>query len=123
MCEKSAVVTKISEEGGGRGALGTGAEIPLQTMEKTMLKLLVPLQHMEDHTRADMNTVEDPIPQEMIVPVENPWWSSILAGTVAHVGPTLKESVLDGLYPMERIHAAATQGTAACRRDSSWSSS
>lgn len=62
MCEKNAALTKVSEERGGRGAPGTGAEMSLQIMEKTMLKLPVPLQPMEDHIRADMHTVEDPIP-------------------------------------------------------------
>jgi len=30
--------TKVSEEGGGGGAPGTGEEIPLQPVEKTMVK-------------------------------------------------------------------------------------
>jgi len=32
--------TKVSEEGGARGAPGTGAEIALQPMEKTMMELI-----------------------------------------------------------------------------------
>jgi len=41
-------VSKVSEEGGGRDALGARAEIPLQPVEKTMEKKIVPLQPMED---------------------------------------------------------------------------
>jgi len=35
--------TKVSEEGGGGGASGTEAEIPLQPMEKTMVRQAVSL--------------------------------------------------------------------------------
>ncbi|GAB0185306.1 junction-mediating and -regulatory protein-like [Grus japonensis] len=40
--------TKVSAEGGAGGAPGAGAEIPLQPMEKTMVKQAVPLQPMEE---------------------------------------------------------------------------
>ncbi|KAK4825374.1 hypothetical protein QYF61_027127 [Mycteria americana] len=39
--------TKVSEEGGGGGAPGAGAEIPLQPLVKTMVRQAVPLQPME----------------------------------------------------------------------------
>ncbi|KAK4818992.1 hypothetical protein QYF61_022823 [Mycteria americana] len=48
--------TKISEEGGGGGAPGTAAEIPLQPVMKTMVRHVVPLQSMEDHIRAGIYT-------------------------------------------------------------------
>jgi len=36
--------TKVSEEGGGGGAPGVGAEIPLQTVVKTTVRQAVPVQ-------------------------------------------------------------------------------
>jgi len=45
--------TKGSVEGGGGGAPGAGAEIPLQPVMKTMVRQAVPLQPMEAHSRAD----------------------------------------------------------------------
>jgi len=48
--------TKVIEEGGGGGASGgTGAEIPLQPMEKTMVRQAVPLQPMEVHGGTDIH--------------------------------------------------------------------
>ena len=47
--------TKFSEEGEGGGAPGTGAEIPLQPMLKTMVRQAVPLQPMEVHGGADIH--------------------------------------------------------------------
>jgi len=41
--------TKVSEEGGGGGAPGATAEIPLQPVEKTMVSQAVHLQPMEAH--------------------------------------------------------------------------
>ncbi|GAB0180767.1 E3 ubiquitin-protein ligase MARCHF3 [Grus japonensis] len=44
-CERNnSADTKVSEEGGAGGAPGTGAEIPLQPLEKTMARQAVPLQ-------------------------------------------------------------------------------
>ncbi|GAB0188921.1 acid sphingomyelinase-like phosphodiesterase 3b [Grus japonensis] len=40
--------TKVSADGGGGGAPGAGAEIPLQPLVKTMVKQAVPLQPMEE---------------------------------------------------------------------------
>ncbi|GAB0178615.1 epimerase family protein SDR39U1 [Grus japonensis] len=40
--------TKVSADGGGGGAPGTGAEIPLQPVVKTTVKQAVPLQPMEE---------------------------------------------------------------------------
>ena len=48
--------SKVNEEGGGGGAPGTGADIPLQPMEKTMVMQGVPLEPMEDHGGADLHT-------------------------------------------------------------------
>ena len=52
---------KVSEEGGGGGAPGAGAEIPLQPMGKTMVRQAVRLQPMEVHSGADIHLqpVED----------------------------------------------------------------
>jgi len=49
LCERNNFAdTKASEERGGGGSPGTGAEIPLQPVEKTMERQAVPLQPMED---------------------------------------------------------------------------
>jgi len=52
--------TKVSEEGGGEGAPGTGAEIPLQPVVRTMVRQLVPLKEgnpppIEDQGGADIH--------------------------------------------------------------------
>ena len=49
ICERNnSADTKVSGEGQGGGATGAGAEIPLQPMEKTMVRQAEPLQPMED---------------------------------------------------------------------------
>ena len=59
--------TKASEEGGGGDAPGTGAEIPLQPMVKTMVRQAVPLQPMEVHSGADIHLqpMEDTTPKQV----------------------------------------------------------
>ncbi|GAB0183115.1 epimerase family protein SDR39U1 [Grus japonensis] len=55
-CERNnSADTKVSEEGGGEGAPGAGAEIPLQPVEKTVVRQAVPLQHMEVNGGADIH--------------------------------------------------------------------
>ena len=54
ICERNNPAdTKVSAEGGGGGAPGAGAEIPLQPVEQTMVRQAVPLQPMMVHGRAD----------------------------------------------------------------------
>jgi len=57
--------TKVSKEGAEGGAPGSRAEIPLQPMEKTMMRQLVSLQPMEVHNGADIHSqrVEDSMPE------------------------------------------------------------
>ena len=67
-CERNnSADTKVSEEGGGGGAPGTRAEIPLQPVVKTMVRQAVPLQPMEVHDGADIHLqpVEDPTPEQV----------------------------------------------------------
>jgi len=54
--------TKVSEEGGGGSVPVAEAEIPLQPMEKTMVRQAIPLQPMEVHGGADIHLLplEDP---------------------------------------------------------------
>jgi len=56
-CERNnSADTKVSEEGGGGGAPGTGAEtFPLQLVMKTMGRQAVPLQPMEVYNGADIH--------------------------------------------------------------------
>ena len=58
--------TKVSEKEGAGGAPGAGAEIPLQPMEKTMVRQAGPLQPMEVHGGADIHLQlrEDPTPDQ-----------------------------------------------------------
>ncbi|PKU42985.1 protein pxr1-like [Limosa lapponica baueri] len=82
--------TKVSEEGGGGGAPGTGGEIPLQPMMKTMVRQAVPLQPMEVHGGAQIHLqpMEDPmseqgnVPEGDCDPMESQHWSRLLAGLV-----------------------------------------
>jgi len=46
--------TKVSEAGGEGDAPGAEAEIPLQPLEKTMVRQAVPLQPMDIYSGADM---------------------------------------------------------------------
>jgi len=67
LCERnSSGDTQVSEEGGGGGVPSAGAEIPLQPMEKTMVRQAVPLQPMEVHCGVGihLHLVEDPIPEQ-----------------------------------------------------------
>ncbi|GAB0184959.1 epimerase family protein SDR39U1 [Grus japonensis] len=54
-CERNSPAdTKVSAEGGGGRAPGTRAEIPLQPVEKTMVRQAVPLKPMEDDGGAEI---------------------------------------------------------------------
>jgi len=54
ICERTnSADTKVSGEGGGRGAPGAGAGIPLQPVLKTMVRQAVPLQPMKVRGGAD----------------------------------------------------------------------
>ncbi|CAM9993764.1 unnamed protein product, partial [Bubo scandiacus] len=51
ICERNnSADTKDGEEGGGGGAPGTGAEIPLQPVVQTLVRQAGPLQPMEEPT-------------------------------------------------------------------------
>ncbi|GAB0180652.1 acid sphingomyelinase-like phosphodiesterase 3b [Grus japonensis] len=62
--------TQVSAEGGGGDAPGAGAEIPLQPVEKTMVRQAVPLQPMEDDGGADIHLqpMESPTPEQVDIP-------------------------------------------------------
>ena len=68
ICERNnSADTKVSEEGGGRGAPGAGAEIPLQPLVQPMVRQAVPLQPTEVNGGADLHLqpVEDPTPEQV----------------------------------------------------------
>ena len=76
ICERNnSADTKVSEEGGGGGAPGAGAEIPLQPVGKTMVRQAVPLHPMEVNGGADIHLqpVEDPMLEEGDVPQRRLW--------------------------------------------------
>ncbi|GAB0207967.1 hypothetical protein GRJ2_003262400 [Grus japonensis] len=70
--------TKVSEEGGGGGAPGTGTEIPLQPVEKTMVRQAVHLQPVEDPTLEQVEASEGGCD-----PVGSLCWNRLLAEPVA----------------------------------------
>ncbi|GAB0184702.1 AN1-type zinc finger protein 5-like [Grus japonensis] len=91
-CERNnSADTKVSEEGGGGGAPVPGAEIPLQPLEKTMVRQAVPQQPMEVNSGADIHLqpTEDPMTEQVDAPkggcdpMGSPCWSRLLAGPVA----------------------------------------
>lgn len=94
--------TKVRERGGGgrEGAPGTRAHIPLQHMEETMARQVVPLQPMES-----------PCWRRLLGGSCNPWKGAhsegFLSEIVAHEGPTLERSVPEGLHPWEGPHIRA----------------
>ena len=68
LCERNnSADTKVREEGGGGGAPGTGAEIPLQPVGKTTVRQAVPRQPTEVHGGADIHLqpMEDPTPEQV----------------------------------------------------------
>ncbi|GAB0186400.1 hypothetical protein GRJ2_001105300 [Grus japonensis] len=93
--------TNVSEEGGAGGAPGTGTEIPLQPMEKTMVRQAVPLQPMEVNDGADihLHPMEDPTLEQVDAPkggcdpMGRPCWIRLLAGPVGlwREEPTLEQ--------------------------------
>ena len=101
ICERNnSADTKVSEEGGGGGAPGAGAEIPLQPLVKAMVRQAVPLQPREGNGGAEIHLqrVEDPMPEPVDVPeggcdpVGSLSWSRPLAGPV---GPWREEPTLE----------------------------
>ncbi|GAB0179150.1 acid sphingomyelinase-like phosphodiesterase 3b [Grus japonensis] len=55
ICERNSPTgTQVSAEGGGGGAPGTEPEIPLQPLEKTMVRQAVLLQPVEVHGGAEI---------------------------------------------------------------------
>jgi len=113
---KNSAETKVSEEGGGRGAPGAGAEIFLQPVVKTMVKQVVLLKPIERTTLEQISTLQpvlNPTPEQADVPLcklqplESLHWNRFLAGPVTPWGSILEHSIPEGLHPVERIHAGA----------------
>jgi len=68
MCERdNSADTKVSEEARGGGMPGAGSEIPLQPVEKTMVRQSVLLQPMKVHGEADiyLQLMEDPLLEQV----------------------------------------------------------
>ena len=69
ICERNSPTdTKVSEEGGGGGASGTSAEVPLQPVTQTMVRQAVPPQSMEINGGAEIHLqpLEDPTPKQVV---------------------------------------------------------
>ncbi|GAB0181526.1 hypothetical protein GRJ2_000617900 [Grus japonensis] len=101
ICERNnSADTKVSEEGGAGGAPGSRAEIPLQPVEKTMVRQAVPPQPMEDdgEHRFHLQPVEDSMLEQVDAlkggcdPVGSLFWRRLLAGPVA---PWREEPMLE----------------------------
>ncbi|GAB0183371.1 hypothetical protein GRJ2_000802400 [Grus japonensis] len=118
ICERNdSANTKVSEEGGGGDAPCAGPEIPLQPVEKTMVRQAVPLQTMEVYSGAnihlqpmeDITLEEVEAPEGGCDPVGSPRWSRLLAGPVApwREEPTLEQVLLAGLVTPWGSHAGA----------------
>ncbi|GAB0179334.1 acid sphingomyelinase-like phosphodiesterase 3b [Grus japonensis] len=112
-CERNnSADTKVSEEGGGGGAPGAGAEIPLQPVEKTMVRQAVPRQPMEVHGGADshLQPMEDPMPEQVDAPeggcdpVGSPRWGRFAGRTCDSMEGTHAGAVNEELQPVERTH-------------------
>ncbi|GAB0210172.1 hypothetical protein GRJ2_003483000 [Grus japonensis] len=116
ICERNNSADTKGSGGGGGGVPGTRAEIPLQPVEKTIVRQAVPLQPMEVNGGADIHLqpLEDPTPEQVDVPkgdcdsveslhwsrfagrtcdpVGNPCWSSlVLKDCTLWKGPTLEQ--------------------------------
>ncbi|GAB0207488.1 hypothetical protein GRJ2_003214500 [Grus japonensis] len=102
--------TKVSEEGEGGGAPGAGEKIPLQPVVKSAVMQVVPLQPMEVHGGADIHLqpVKDPTLEQMDMPkgdcdpVGTSSWTRSWQDLWSSGGPTLEQSVPEGLHPMEK---------------------
>ncbi|KAK4810940.1 hypothetical protein QYF61_013348 [Mycteria americana] len=104
ICERNnSADTKVSEEGGGGGAPGTGAEIPLQHVVKTMVKQVVPLQPMEVHSGADIHTAAcggpharagGYAPKEVVIP----WRACAGAGSWQDLWPCGGDPTLEQVF-------------------------
>ncbi|GAB0195076.1 F-box only protein 31 [Grus japonensis] len=81
---KNSADTQVSEEGGGGGAPGARADIPLQPMEKTMVRQAVYLQ-----------------------PMEVKWWSRY---PPVACGEPHTAAVCEELQPMGRTHTEEIHG-------------
>ncbi|KAJ7419315.1 hypothetical protein BTVI_26020 [Pitangus sulphuratus] len=105
----------VSGEGGGGGAPGPRAEIPLQPVVKTMVKQAIPLQPMEDHgdeeihlqTMQETHARAGGCPKEGCEPMGNPCCSRVLSGTCRPVerGDHAGIGVLVGLVALWWTHA------------------
>lgn len=75
------------------------ANIPLKLKKKTMVKHVVFLQSMKDHTRTDIHNAGHGKTLAR---------ASFLSGTEAHGVPTVDKSVPEGLYTLEWTLSAET---------------
>jgi len=75
LCERNnSAEPTVSAEGGGGGAPGARADVPLQPMEQTMVRQAVPLQFKETPCWSRG------MPEGGCHPMGSPRWSRLLAG-------------------------------------------
>ncbi|GAB0203478.1 acid sphingomyelinase-like phosphodiesterase 3b [Grus japonensis] len=129
VCERNNSTDTRVSEGGREGAPGVGAEIPLQPVEKTMVRQTVPLQPVEVHGGADIHLqpvevhggadihlqpMEDPTPEQVETPeggcdpVGSLHWSKLLAGPVA---PWREEPRLEQVCWQETLTCGFPRGS------------
>lgn len=97
-CQKPllCLIERVSADSKTDPVPGTRAEVPLQTLVKTMVRQTVPLQSMEVHERADIHSgpmLEQLVPEELH-PLED-----------THTGEVNEE-----IEPVRRIHTGEVCG-------------
>jgi len=117
LCERNnSADTKVSEEGGGGGAPGTRAEIPLQPVEQIMTTQAVPcspwrstVEQISIYSPGRTPCQSREMPEGGCDPVGSLCWSRLLAGPVSHGkrGPHIGAGLLSGLVTLWWIHAGA----------------
>ena len=100
-CERNnSAGTRVSEEGGGGGAPGARAEIPLQPVVQTMVMQVVSLRPMEDHGGVAIHTAAHGGPHDGA-------GGHVLKEAAAHGEPVLEQAPGRNCGPWRGAHTGA----------------